>query len=99
MPTQMKPRILVVDDEPDALELIEFNLKAAGFNVDTAGDGDEAIAKAKAVLPNLILLDLMLPKVDGLDVCRILRRDPNTASIPILMLTAKAAEIDRVLGL
>ncbi|MGI8965387.1 MAG: response regulator [Limisphaerales bacterium] len=95
----MKSKILVVDDEPDALELIEFNLKAAGYDVATAADGETALKKARTSLPNLILLDLMLPKVDGLEVCKILRRDPNTASIPIIMLTANAAEIDRVLGL
>jgi len=96
---EMKPRILVVDDEPDAVELVEFNLKAAGFDVLTASDGDEALKKARTALPNIIVLDLMLPEVDGLEVCKILRRDPATAGIPILMLTAKAAEIDRVLGL
>ncbi len=95
----MKPQILVIDDEPDALDLIDFNLKAAGYAVVTAADGDEAIRKARSILPALILLDLMLPEVDGLEVCKILRRDPNTAGIPIIMLTAKAAEIDRILGL
>src|SRR6185503_19358302 len=95
----MKTKILVVDDEPDAIELIEFNLKAAGFEVTTAADGGQALKKARAVLPALIILDLMLPEVDGLEVCKILRRDPQTSGIPIIMLTAKAAEIDRVLGL
>src|SRR5579872_7042861 len=93
------PRILVVDDEPDAIELIKFNLKAAGYEVVTAADGEEALKKARALLPNLILLDLMLPEVDGLEVCKILRRDARVSAIPIIMLTAKAAEIDRVLGL
>src|SRR2546426_2848894 len=95
----MKPKILVVDDEPDALELIEFNLKAAGLDVITAADGAEALRKARAALPSLVVLDLMLPEVDGLEVCKTLRHDPVTASLPIIMLTAKAAEIDRVLGL
>src|ERR1700742_1023466 len=93
------PKILVVDDEPDAIELIKFNLKAAGYEVVTAADGDEALKKARSLLPDLIVLDLMLPEVDGLEVCKILRRDPATAQIPILMLTARAAEMDRVLGL
>jgi DNA-binding response OmpR family regulator len=93
------PKILVVDDEPDAVELIKFNLKNAGYEVITAADGDEALKKARAQLPNLILLDLMIPEVDGLEVCKILRRDPRVSGIPIIMLTAKAAEIDRVLGL
>ena len=95
----MKPKILVVDDEPEAVELIEFNLKQAGFDVLTASDGEEALRKAKAALPALSVLDLMLPEIDGLEVCKLLRRDAATARIPILMLTAKAAEIDRVLGL
>ena len=95
----MKPKILVVDDEPEAVELVEFNLKQAGFDVATAADGAEALKKARAVSPALILLDLMLPEIDGLEVCKLLRRDPATAGIPIIMLTAKAAEIDRVLGL
>jgi len=93
------PKILVVDDEPDAIELIKFNLKAAGYEVVTAADGDEALKKARALVPDLILLDLMLPEVDGLEVCKILRRDARVSGIPIIMLTAKAAEIDRVLGL
>jgi phosphate regulon transcriptional regulator PhoB len=95
----MKPKILVVDDEPDALELIEFNLQAAGYEVLTSANGEAALKKARAALPQLILLDVMLPEIDGLEVCKLLRSDPNTAAIPIIMLTAKAAEIDRVLGL
>jgi len=92
-------KILVVDDEPDAVELVEFNLKNAGFEVITAADGVEALKQARATLPDLVVLDLMLPEVDGLEVCKLLRRDAATAGIPIIMLTAKAAEIDRVLGL
>jgi len=96
---RVKPKILVVDDEPDALELIAFNLKNAGLEVLTAENGDQALRLARAQLPDLILLDLMLPEVDGLEVCKILRRDPATSAIPIIMVTAKAAEMDRVLGL
>src|SRR5713101_4636512 len=95
----VREQILVVDDEPEAIELVEFNLKQAGFSVVSAADGAKALKKARAVRPSLIVLDLMLPEVDGLEVCKVLRRDPATAAIPILMLTAKAAEIDRVLGL
>src|SRR6185369_8162417 len=98
-PTRMKEKILVVDDEPDALDLIQFNLKAAGYEVITADDGTEAIKKARTVQPALVVLDVMLPEVDGLEVCKTLRREPATAAIPIIMLTAKAGEIDRVLGL
>jgi DNA-binding response OmpR family regulator len=93
------PKVLVVDDEPDAIDLIKFNLKGAGYEVITAVDGDEALKKARSQLPDLIILDLMLPEVDGLEVCKILRRDQRVSATPILMLTAKAAEIDRVLGL
>lgn len=96
---RVKPRILVVDDEPEAVELVEFNLKQAGFDVISAGDGVEALKKARSVLPELIILDVMLPEVDGMEICKMLRRDKTTARIPLIMLTAKAAEIDRVLGL
>jgi DNA-binding response OmpR family regulator len=95
----MRPKILVVDDEPEAVELVEFNLKQAGFDVLAAADGAEALKQARSALPSLIVLDLMLPEVDGLEVCKMLRRDPATAAIPIVMVTAKAAEIDRILGL
>ena len=95
----MSNKILVVDDEPDALELIEFNLRSAGYEVATATDGEGALKKARHLDPALIILDVMLPEIDGLDVCKLLRRDPATAQVPIIMLTAKAAEIDRVLGL
>jgi DNA-binding response OmpR family regulator len=95
----MRPKVLVVDDEPDAIELIAFNLKGAGLDVISAADGSEALKKAAQHSPNLIVLDVMIPEVDGLEVCKVLRRDPKTSAIPILMLTAKAAEIDRVLGL
>src|SRR6185503_15402787 len=95
----MKQKILVVDDEPDAVELIEFNLKAAGYDVVRANDGEEALKKARMTLPDLIVLDLMLPEVDGMEVCKLLRRDQKTSGIPVVMVTAKAAEIDRVLGL
>lgn len=96
---RVMPKILVVDDEPDAVELISFNLKAAGFEVLSASDGAEALKAARVYGPSLILLDVMLPEVDGLEVCKLLRRDPATSALPIIMLTAKAAEIDRVLGL
>ena len=95
----MKPKILVVDDEPEAVELVEFNLKQAGYVVTTAADGAEALKKARSQVPDLIVLDVMLPEMDGFEICKALRLDPATARVPILMLTAKAAEIDRVLGL
>ncbi len=99
MQAGVKPRILVVDDEPEAVELVEFNLKQAGYAVSTASDGAEALKKAHAQPPELIILDVMLPEMDGFEACKVLRLDPATARVPIIMLTAKAAEIDRVLGL
>lgn len=95
----VKTKILVVDDESDALDLIEFNLRAAGFDVITAADGEAALKKAATAQPDLLVLDLMLPEVDGLEVCKLLRRDPATAALPIIMLTAKADAVDRILGL
>ncbi len=95
----MRPKILVVDDEPEVVELVEFNLQKAGFEVITAADGAQALKQARAALPSLVVLDLMLPEMDGLEVCKILRRDPTTTRIPIIMLTAKAAEVDRIVGL
>jgi two-component system phosphate regulon response regulator PhoB len=94
-----KTKILVVDDEPDLLELLETNLRAAGYEVLVAADGREALEKARHAQPQLIVLDVMLPEMDGLEVCKSLRRDPATDAIPILMLTARAGEVDRVLGL
>ena len=95
----MKSKILVVDDEPDALEVLGFKLKEAGYAPIFAKDGNRAIALARDERPALIVLDLMMPVVDGLETCKILRRDAATAMIPIIMLTARAAEMDRVLGL
>ncbi|MBM3845402.1 MAG: response regulator transcription factor [Verrucomicrobia bacterium] len=94
-----KQRILVVDDEADVVELIEFNLRSAGFDVVSAEDGPTALKKAKDQPPDLVVLDVMLPGMEGTEVCKSLRRDPATSSIPIIMLTAKAGEIDRILGL
>ncbi|MEN9632529.1 MAG: hypothetical protein RL077_933 [Verrucomicrobiota bacterium] len=95
----MKSKILVVDDEADALEILGFKLKEAGYLPIFAKDGAKALIVARDERPALIVLDLMLPEIDGLEVCKILRRDQATAMIPILMLTARAAEMDRVLGL
>jgi two-component system phosphate regulon response regulator PhoB len=95
----VKPKILVVDDEPEAVELLDFNLRQAGYAVTTAGDGAEALKKARTQSPDMIVLDVMLPEMDGFEICKSLRLDSATAKIPIIMLTAKAAEIDRVLGL
>lgn len=94
----MKSKILVVDDEPDALQLVQFNLKNAGFKVVTAKTGEDALAKARSQHPDLIVLDIMLPGVDGLEICKMLKNDHRTAAIPIVMVTARTTELDRVLG-
>jgi len=91
--------ILAVEDEEDILELITFNLGKEGFLVKGAGSGEDALRLARAAAPDLILLDLMLPGIDGLDVCRILKRDDATRHIPIVMVTAKGEESDIVAGL
>jgi DNA-binding response OmpR family regulator len=95
----VRKKILVVEDDADLVELLSFNLKSSGFAVGTAADGAEALKKARAQMPDLILLDLMLPELDGFAVCEILRRDPATAQIPIIMLTAVSSELARLNGL
>ncbi len=92
-------RIIVVDDEPDIVELVSYNLRKEGFTVSAAADGNEALRKIRHEELDLIILDLMLPGIPGMELCRILRSDPKTAGIPIIMLTAKGEEVDRVLGL
>ena len=92
-------RLLVVDDEEDILELLRYNLEREGYSVVTALSGEEAVDRARADAPDLILLDLMLPGMNGLDVCRVLSRDERTQSIPIIILTARAEEADIVAGL
>lgn len=91
-------RILVVDDEPDILELVRFNLVQEGYRVETAQNGAEALARIAATRPDLVVLDLMLPDHSGTEVCRRLRRIPETAQLPVIMLTARSEEVDRVVG-
>jgi len=95
----VRERILVVDDEEDLLELVNYNLSKEGYRVHCVGTGEEALAAARKALPDLILLDLLLPSVDGLEVCRLLKSDYKTQHIPIIMLTAKSEEADVVAGL
>ncbi|HEY4689473.1 MAG TPA: response regulator transcription factor [Anaerolineae bacterium] len=92
----MTAKVLIVDDEPPIIDVLAYNLKRANFEVIIARDGEEALAQARREKPDLIILDLMLPKLDGLDVYRLLRRECET---PVIMLTARDAEIDRVVGL
>jgi two-component system phosphate regulon response regulator PhoB len=92
-------RILIVEDEKDVVDLLMLNLRKAGFKVRSTADGASGLEKTRAERPDLLILDLMLPKIPGLEVCKILKSDPATRSIPILMLTARAEEIDRIIGL
>jgi two-component system response regulator VicR len=92
----MSPKILVVDDEPPIVDVLSYNLKRANYEVVVAWDGEQALKLARREQPDLVILDLMLPRLDGLEVCRILRRE---CDVPIIMLTARDAEVDRVVGL
>jgi two-component system phosphate regulon response regulator PhoB len=94
-----KPRVLVVDDEDDLLELVRYNLAKDGYDVECVGSGEQALQSARTNPPDLVVLDLMLPAVDGLEVCRRLKTDPKTRDILIVMLTAKGEEADMVAGL
>ncbi len=91
--------VLVVEDEEDILELVRYHLEKEGYQVITAATGEEAVKTARKQLPDLVLLDLMLPGLDGLDVCRIIKNDPTTTHVPIVMLTARGEEADIVAGL
>src|SRR2546426_929765 len=92
-------RIALVDDDADIRELVRYNLTQEGFTVEEAGVGEQAMAQIARRAPDLLLLDLMLPGMSGLEICRKLRASRETASLPILMLTAKGSEVDRILGL
>ncbi|NCO66966.1 MAG: DNA-binding response regulator [Nitrospirae bacterium CG_4_10_14_0_8_um_filter_41_23] len=91
--------MLVVDDEADLVKLVSYNLKKEGFIVDSASDGENALTKIRKGKYDLLILDLMLPGIQGIELCRILRNDPKQSSLPIIMLTARGEEVDRILGL
>ena len=91
--------VLIVEDERDVVDLLALNLRKAGFSISMAMDGAAGLQKARGEKPAFVILDLMLPKMPGLEICKILKSDPATRQIPIMMLTAKAEEIDRVVGL
>ncbi|HYJ34110.1 MAG TPA: response regulator [Candidatus Binatia bacterium] len=93
-----RSRVLVVDDEPDLVRILEFGLKAAGYTVETASDGQEGLKKARESKPDIILLDLMLPKLDGYKVCRLLKFDERYKHIPIMILSARTQEGDQTLA-
>ena len=92
-------RVLVVDDEPDLVRVLEFGLKASGYTVEVASDGQEGLKKAREIKPDVILLDLMLPKLDGYKVCRLLKFDDRFKHIPIIILSARTQEGDQTLAL
>jgi phosphate regulon transcriptional regulator PhoB len=92
-------RILIVDDEKDLVDLLSYNLEKEGYAVLRAYDGDEALKIIRSRKPDLILLDLMLPGIQGMEICRIVRKNPETAALPIIMLTARGEEVDRIIGL
>jgi len=93
-----KQKILIVDDEPDILELIEYNLNKEGYQVSTASNGQEAVAEAKKVLPDLIILDVMMPKMDGIEACRIMRTMPEFKNTFMVFLTARSEEYSEIAG-
>jgi diguanylate cyclase (GGDEF)-like protein len=95
----MAEQILVVDDDPDIARFVEVNLRSAGYDVAVAGDGEEALEKAGDMRPDLVLLDVMMPRIDGFEVAQRLRKNPQTANTSIIMLTAKALSADKVTGL
>lgn len=95
----MQPTLLIVDDESDVIDLLRYNLHRAGYKISTAVNGLEALKKARAERPDLIVLDIMLPEMDGYAVCKALKEDRETAAIPVLMLTAKGTQDQRISGL
>ena len=95
----MQRKVLVVEDDPDQLEVIRSTLKAAGFAIGTAVNGVDALVKTRSVAPDLIVLDLLLPGLNGFDICESLRQDPATASVPIIMLTGMHGQFGRFAGL
>ncbi len=95
----VNPRILIVEDEQAISEVLEYNLAKEGYDVELEYRGDTALDRIRTNPPDLILLDLMLPGLDGLEICRIIKRDQRTASVPLIVLTAKGGEVDRIVGL
>jgi two-component system alkaline phosphatase synthesis response regulator PhoP len=96
---QSRGRVLVVDDEPDLVRILQFGLQSAGYTVESAADGQEGLKKAREVKPDIILLDLMLPKLDGYKICRLLKFDERFKQIPIIILSARTQEGDQALAL
>ncbi|MHA6287328.1 phosphate regulon transcriptional regulator PhoB [Maricaulis sp. CAU 1757] len=95
----MKPHVLIVEDEDALATLLQYNLEKEGYSVAVAGDGEDALIQAEEITPDLVMIDWMLPKVSGIEVCRRLRSRQETANVPIIMLTARGEETDRIRGL
>jgi len=95
----MKTRLLLIEDDPSITELIRYNVEAGGYRLETSGDGEDGLMLAEATLPDLVLLDWMLPNLSGIEICRRLRANPKTRAIPIIMLTARGEETDKIRGL
>lgn len=98
MSDQKPKKILIVDDEPDVADLVSYHLKAKGYQVETVNDPTASIGAARSFLPDLLILDIMMPDLNGLQICRIIRADPRLQQVPIIFLTAKAEESDRISG-
>ncbi len=99
MTDETAPHILVVEDEPAQMELISYNLEAQGFQITQADNGEDGLMQVEEILPDLIVLDWMLPGVSGIEVCRQIKRQKNTRKVPVIMLTARGEEADRIRGL
>jgi two-component system phosphate regulon response regulator PhoB len=93
-----KQKVLIIEDEQSLSDVLKYNMEKEGFDVDVAADGQEGLRRAQAILPDLVILDLMLPQIEGYEVCRQLRSDPKTQSTRILMLTARGDEVDEIVG-
>ncbi|WP_404424611.1 response regulator [Nibricoccus sp. IMCC34717] len=99
MSESQSKKILVVDDEPDVTELVAYHLKAKGYTVETLNDPNNSLATARSLQPDLVILDVMMPDLSGIQICRLLRADPQLRSVPVVFLTARAEEGDRIQGL
>ena len=99
MPENSRKKVLVVDDESDVADLVAYHLKAKGFAVETVNDPTQSIGIARSFLPDLVILDVMMPEINGIQICRMLRADPKLKQVPVIFLTAKVEENDRVQGL
>lgn len=99
MAASLRKKILIVDDEPDVADLVAYNLKTKGFDTETVNDPTHSIGVARTMMPDLVILDVMMPEINGIQICRLLRAEPQLKNVPVIFLTAKVEEDDRVQGL